>query len=111
MGESRQLSRQPNARAVTVHLQKGQLVQGSITAVTWGTLESAVTVEHPHWPCGCGAVIDTETAPTDLIDETVTGGFRIRCQCCGRWYMVACDSGRCVYVSEWKLPTDSSGED
>ena len=111
MEESRQLSRQRDARAVAVCLRGGSSAQGSITSVTWGTSESAVTMEHPRWPCPCGTVIDTETASEDLIDPYVTGGFRITCPCCGRWYMVSCNSGRCVGVSEWMLSTESSAED
>jgi hypothetical protein len=102
MVEGRELSRQPGAGAVEVRLRRGSSVQGSITAVTWGTSEGAVTVEFPRWTCPCGTLIDTETAPADSI-EGVTGGVRITCPCCGRCYMVSCNSFRCVGVTEWAL--------
>jgi hypothetical protein len=105
MEESRPLSRQSSARPVEVHVHGRSSIQGSITSITWGTPESAVTVECPSWTCPCGTVIDTETASTDST-EAVTGGFRISCPCCGRCYMVSCNSGRCLGVNEWPLTSE-----
>ncbi len=99
VSESRRLSRRPNAGVVEVRLSGGGTFQASITAVTWGTPENAVTVECPRWQCPCGAWIDTEIAPAGLVED-VTGGLCITCSRCNRRYFVSCNSGKCFGISD-----------